>query len=188
MDYEKLRKIIHLFGFIALVYYLIPVPDIQRDIMALVVVLIVLIFEFLRIVFDFNIPLFRNYEKDSLSGFGWCAIGLILSFILFPKWVNIPVVVAWAWIDPFIGYYRKKRWGIPAALLLYTTIFYLFAYLMIEHVSAAFFIMGPLVAIVGVWSEMLGKKEEFRWLNDDLTMVLFPAAAYFVLAYLAGIL
>ena len=189
MDYEKLRKIIHAFGFISLAYYLLPVGDFYRQIMAMSAVAVVLLFEFLRMAMGVDIPLFRNYEKNSLSGFGWCSIGLLTSFLLFPAWVNIPVVFAWSWVDPFMGYYRKKKWMIPSAFLLYTLIFYGVSYLTLEYVPLGFSVLfiGPAIAVVGVYSEILGKKEGLRWLNDDFTMILFPALAYYIILALIGI-
>ncbi len=188
MEYEKTRKIIHMFGFVALLYYVLPVGEFYRDLTAILVVGIVMLFEVLRIFLGFDIPLFRNYEKNTLSGFGWCAIGLGVSFFLFPVWVNVPIVFAWAWIDPFMGYYRKKKWMIPSALILYTLIFYITSIVPFGMVSYEQLIIGPIVAGVGIWSEMLGKHEKLRWLNDDFTMVLFPALAYYLLALFAGLI
>ena len=188
MDPEIKRKLIHSFGFIALAYYFVP-AEWQTEI-ALITVAGVLIFEGVRIKFQLNIKMFREYEKHTLSGFGWCSLGLLFSFLLFPMWITVPVVIAWAWMDPFMGYYRKKDWMIPVTLVLYSTIFAFFAYVLYIYGYGPFSVETLFVAFVvagaGVWSEMLGKRDGLRWLNDDFTMTLFPSFTYFILAYLAG--
>ncbi len=188
MEPEIKRKLIHSFGFIALAYYF--VPDRFQTGVALFTVAAVLIFEAIRIKFQLNIKMFRDYEKHTLSGFGWCSLGLLFSFLLFPMWITVPVVIAWAWMDPFMGYFRKKKWMIPATLVLYTAIFLFFAFVLFHYGKGPFvmesFLIAPVVAGSAVWAEMLGKREGLRWLNDDFTMNLIPAFTYFILAVLVG--
>ncbi len=180
MEYELLRKILHLFGFIALGYYLFPC-DIRQYALLLTFTAIMLV-EIFRIFSHTDLPILRHYEKNGISGFGWCAVSLSISLLIFPPQIVVPVVFGWAWVDPFMGLFRNKRYMPFASFLLYLIIFMLSFVLVLQmRITPSFSFIAVFVSATAVLSEMLGKLKRFIYLNDDFTMVLFPAIVFYIL-------
>ena len=182
MEYERLRKILHLFGIIALGYYIFPCN--MRQYALLLTFAAIMLVEIFRIFFHMDIPLLRHYEKNSMSGFGWCAISLSISLLIFPPQVVVPVVFGWAWVDPFMGIFRGKRLMPYVSFLLYIIIFMLsFALVPGVRITVPLSFIAVIVSVTAVLSEMLGKVRRFIYLNDDFTMVVIPATVFYVLYY-----
>lgn len=177
--HELLRRIIHLSVPITLIYYLIP-PDMWGYMMredALVAALIILIiFEAIRIWKEISIPGFRPYEKGRLSAAAWAGIALFISFRLFPMEVVVPAVFAMAIIDPMNGEMRRSRYypWIPAA---FSILIYFIGLLALSNYGIAAVIMLSITGgLIAMASEI-----PHLWIDDDFMMIIVPATVLYII-------
>lgn len=174
------RRILHLWGAGAIVYYLLPdnlVGDFTRFDLLLLLLLTMLLLEALRLGGAIEIPTVRPYEQKRIASFAFFAIALAIALVVFPTPVGAAAILGVSWIDPLVGEMRVHPTGrrlypwLPGALYMGLAASMLLVFGHASLVGAL--LVGSAMAVVALASEY----PKLPWLDDDLAMTILPALA-----------
>ena len=182
------RRIVHGSGSLVLVYFLLPngvFVVLPKEAVLLLALVAVGVIEALRLGFGVDLPTLREYEARRLASYVFYAVALVIAVLLLPEGLAVAVVLGTAFVDPVAGGLRSTdtgrlvRLGVPVLLYAAMAIVALFA--VARWPLAAALALGAAAAVVAVAVE----RWRYRWLDDDLTMTLAPAALLYGVGILA---
>lgn len=173
------RRILHALAGATAAYYLLPdrlAPGLPRTVLPLLAIVVVGGLEALRLSGRLALPTIREYESRRPAGYAYFAAGAAALLLLTPAPVGAPVLAGAALIDPFIGELRHRGTspvGITAAAAL--------AYgALAAGLLFAFGVRSPLGLAVAAPAAtavaLAAEAPNVLWLDDDLLMLLAPAA------------
>jgi hypothetical protein len=171
------RRILHLFGGLALVYYLVPTNFfvvVPKWVVLLLLLGAIVAVEALRHAIGLELPTIRPFETHRIGSYAFYSAALAIALLFFPEPIAVAVILGAAIVDPLIGELRLH----PAARRLYPLVPGL------VYVALAF----PAFWLVGGWTvvaallfalaaAVLAIAVEWpkrSWWDDDLTMILVP--------------
>ena len=182
---ELFRKGFHLCAPLFLLYYAVP-SDMwglgpTREIVLLVVLTVVLVFDAMRYGMGVTFPFLRSYEERRISAYSWAAIGFTMAVIFFPMHLVVPVIFGLGWTDPLIGLLRRRRSRLYPALpviayfVICATAFGILGFIDIFHLIA--------LSVVGAVTAVAVEFPRLMYVDDDFLMQIVPLAAMWVLEY-----
>lgn len=146
-------------------------------------VLIVLIFELLRLKFKWQVYGQRVYEKNQISALMWTILGISLVLLLAPpigKYnaaIAAPLIWSLAFADPALGEARLrhlKPLAVKAIGIFIIALIWILAAIYLQTPWWLFLIMAPIT----VTAESL----DLRGFDDNFTMLIIPLALIALLA------
>jgi hypothetical protein len=191
MDYgHVLRRLVHMCTPLFLVYYWIPDPlwrtSLDKRVALILLLVVVLIFEAIRLRRKWHIVGMREYEYRRMSAAAWSAIALVFTFLFFPLELAAPALLGMGFIDPLIGELRRhksKMYPLLPTLLYFVIVLAALAYLI------GFDYRAVLAAIVATALAIELEKMRWRQVDDDFLMIVPPllgmAAVYWITASLS---
>ncbi|MCU0861402.1 MAG: hypothetical protein MUE65_03685 [Methanomassiliicoccales archaeon] len=175
MDYGHwLRRLIHMSAPLFLVYYLLPeeIMGVDKRLGLVIVLVAVLAFEAMRLTFHWRILGLRDYEDRRLSAPAWAAIGLTITFLVFPVEIAAPAVIGMALTDPLIGELRRRRSGLYPAL---PTVFYLGLVLVTFYLLMGLSWQVLMASLVATALAISVERVRTKYVDDDFLMMVVPA-------------
>jgi dolichol kinase len=173
------RRMIHVSGACALVYYLYPDSVLWIYILKIIIMLILIsaiIVEGLRLSNrldeGFLFP-FRTYEANRVGAYIWFSISISSLLLFFPQQIAGPCVLTLCLADPLIGEIRNKN----HILSVITGIAACFCIFLIFNYQAH---IALFAALVGVGAEGIKSKK----VDDDFLMPMAPAIVIYILTLL----
>lgn len=158
------------------VYYHVFPQQYAREII-LSLMMIVIIFELLRVWKRWQVIGQRAHEVGHFSTFAWTivSLGLVLLFTKSIAWA-VPIIAVCALVDPLLGELRlhhvKTEWTVVLGILFAVFIWLICAFYYGFSWKIAM-IMGPL-AVAVEWPN-------FKWIDDNALMLLVPLAVLYLL-------
>ena len=117
--------------------------------------------------------------RKQVSGYIWAGSTLVLSLILFPPKLVIPVYVCWAWLDPLCSILKRNPPFYPMVpFALYVSLFLLLTRIPGPGGLTTFGLMGDLsAAFLTATVALLLEYPTIKAFNDDYLMVIGPLLA-----------
>ncbi len=172
------RRFIHMLAPVFLVYYIVPDPIWEggpsKELLLIVVLVVVLIFEAFRLTYKPRILGMRSYEYRRISAVCWAAIGMTIAFLFFPLDYVAPALIGMGWVDPLCGELRRRDSGLYPSLPL--LVYFLIAFLSMSYLmggSAQVLVASIVATVVAIAIE----KPRLRYLDDDFLMLVVPLLA-----------
>jgi hypothetical protein len=177
------RRILHMFGALVLVYYLLPtdffvvLPKVDVLLLALLVVLLV---EVLRHVAGVEVPTIRPYEAHRVASFAFFGLAVVGAILLFPEPIAAAVILGTALVDPIAGELRRVhpspylQWSGPIA-----------AYVPLALLGMVGFGGWPLLPSLGLAGlaavlAVAVEQPKVAWADDDLAMTFVAGVALYI--------
>jgi hypothetical protein len=181
------RRIVHLFGLLALLYYVVPgdffVVITTREIVYLLVVLVIAI-ELARHFAGLELPTIRPFEEHRIASYTYYGVAIAAALLLFPEAIGAVVIVGTAVIDPLIGElrvserFRRFYPGLPT--IGYAAI-----------AAFGFALLGPwplpevlALAVLAAVVAIISERPKNVWIDDDFAMTMAPALVLLGVTYL----
>ena len=178
---EKARKMLHAFSSIFMLMYLFPkdVFGIQRDWFLVGPLIFFVLIELFRISQSWLFPGMREYERTQVSGYVWAGSTLVLSLVLFPPKLVIPIYVCWACLDPLCSILKQSPPYYPMVpFALYVVLFMLLTRIPGPGGLTQFGLMGDMAAaFLTATVALLLEYPTIKGFNDDYLMVIGPLLA-----------
>ena len=180
MKGHKRRRLSHILLSLGVLYYWLPDPLYAEGVPKwwglLAATFLACVIEFVRIKRRVPIPGMRPYEEKRIGGYLYAVIGAVLVLWFSPISVGVPCIIGMAWCDPLAGELRHAKVKERRVAVL-TAI----AYALIALCSLIALGVKPITTIVliAVMTPLavLSEQIEIKHLDDDLTMLVVPAAA-----------
>ncbi len=182
------RRLVHGAGAFVLVYFVLPNDFfvlLPKEAVLLLALAAVVVIEVLRLGFGLEVPTLRDYEAHRLASYVFYSVGLVVAVLLLPEGLACAVVLGTALVDPLAGELRAAPvgrfvgLGVPVAAYAALAVVALWAVGRWPVLDAL--ALGLAAAVLAVAVE----RWRFRWLDDDLTMTLAPAALLYGVGVLA---
>ncbi|MHB8351166.1 MAG: hypothetical protein ACYDFT_00480 [Thermoplasmata archaeon] len=180
-----LRRGLHAFAAIALVYYLLPtplLPGVSNALLLLVVLGAVLGIEAGRHLIGIEVPTLRDVESRRVASYAYFAVAIVAALLLFPRPIASVVIVGTAFVDPLLGELRLGgqggRWMPLGPWALYGGLAVLILRVLTGWPLPEVILLGLAAATGAIAAEMAKN----QYLDDDLLMTLVPALVLYVLA------
>lgn len=174
------RRMIHVSGACALVYYLYPDNIMWIYILKIVVILTILISAVIieglrlsnRLDEGFLFP-FRSYETNRVGAYIWFGVSIFILLLLFPQQIAGACILTACFGDPLIGEIRNKNRVLSeiAGVALCLFIFLIFGYP---------WYVAFLAGLLAVGAEGIKTKK----IDDDFLMPVIPAIVIYILTLL----
>lgn len=175
-----LRRMFHAAGALVLLVYVLP-PNFfvvlpTRDVLLLALAAILLL-EAARLARGVELPMLRPWEVDARrpGSYVYFAVALVVAVLWLPPALGAAVVLGGAWADPLAGILRGRGvrpWLSLAGPALFYAALAAGALRWIGHWTV------PAALGAGLSAGVVGALVEgprWRWLDDDLLVVLVPA-------------
>jgi hypothetical protein len=184
-----LRRLFHAAGALVLLVYLLP-PDffvvLPTRVVLLLALLTVLTLEAVRLARGVELPMIRPWEVAARrpASYAYFAVALVLAVLWLPPALGTAVVLGGAWADPVAGELRSRAgraWVTFAAPALF--------YALLAAAALRFVGSWSLPAAVGAGLgagllAMAVEGPKWKWIDDDLLVVLVPGLFLAVLVAL----
>jgi hypothetical protein len=179
VKWNVVRRFAHGILSLGIVYYWLPDPlfieGVHRWYALLGAVLIACVIEFARLKRKKIFPGMRSYEESRIAGYVYAVIGVAVVLSISPNIVGVPCILGMAWCDPLAGELRHDRVN-ETRIASFTVISYaLIAFISLITLGAAPFMMILLIAVMTPLA-VLSEQIDVKYLDDDLTMLVVPAA------------
>jgi dolichol kinase len=119
----------------------------------------------------------RPHERKGVASYAWAAAGVTFVLWFITQDIATASLVSMAFVDPFAGElrvrYGKKPWLVASSGIVYFALAFTVMALWADHTVAQSTILALVGAGVAIPSELL----KVRYLDDDFTMLVFPAMA-----------
>jgi hypothetical protein len=180
---ELFRKAFHLCAPAFLVYYLVPVdawgwmPSVDgflepREVLLLAVLAVVLAEEAIRLKMGWSVFGMRPYERGKMAAHAWAGTGLAIGFLLFPQAMVVAVTFGMAWVDPMMGFLRKRRPNLyPIVPIL---AYWAIASVALLAQAAMHPVLGVEIAFVAACAAVLCESPRLDHLDDDFLLLTVP--------------
>ena len=179
-----MRRCIHVSMLaIPVVYYYFLTPNFSTtivDSILLIFLLIVIVFETLRLRAGLVLFGQRVYEKKQVSAFAWTMSSMVVVLFLSPSAAfTMAIVATCAFVDPLLGEMRSHQCG-----ALMTIFSGLFVALLI-WLGCAWFYHFPLrYAVILAPISVIVENPTWRWIDDNALMLLVPLGVVWGLLFL----
>ncbi|GEM_PF-398336 len=175
-----LRRLFHAAGALVLLVYLLPgdlFVVLPTRVVLVLALLAILALEAARLARGVELPMLRPWEVDARrpGSYVYFAVALVVAVLWLPPALGTAVVLGGAWADPLAGILRGRAaprpvaFGLPA--LFYGALATASLALVGHWVLGAAIGAGLLAGAVG----SLVEGPRWRWIDDDLLVVLVPA-------------
>jgi dolichol kinase len=177
---HKRRRISHVMLSLGVVYYWLPDPLYVEGVPKwwglLAATFLACVIEFIRIKRRVPIPGMRPYEERRIGGYLYAVIGTVLVLWFSPISVGVPCIIGMACCDPLAGELRHAKHD-ERRVVVFTAI----AYALIALCSLIALGVKPvsMIALIAIMTPLavLSEQIDIKYLDDDLTMLVVPAAA-----------
>jgi hypothetical protein len=177
-----LRRIVHLFMLVLpFLYYayantVASVIKLSSKQLLLLVLGITLILEIIRLCFGFILFGQRSIERKKLSSMASGICGICLVLLLAPRFLAIPIIASCAIVDPLLGELRQTR--LPS---VWTWIIGMAGVALIWGLASRWYSTPHwLLLVMAPWTVLL-ERPNFRWIDDNLMMLLGPLLLWMVI-------
>jgi dolichol kinase len=181
------RRILHLFGGLALVYYLVPSNFfvlLPKWVVLLVLLAVIVTVEALRHSAGLELPTIRPFETHRIGSYAFYSAALAIALLFFPEPIAVAVILGAAIVDPLIGELRLRPTARSYYPLVGGVVYVGLAYPAFWLVggwtvtaSLVFALVAAALAITVEWPKR-------SWWDDDLTMILVPGLILWLLIVL----
>jgi hypothetical protein len=176
-----LRRLFHAVGVLVLLVYLLP-PEffvvLPTRVVLLLALLAVLTLEGVRMARGVELPMIRPWEAENRrpASYAYFAVALVVAVLWLPAALGTAVVLGGAWADPLAGELRAR--GVrPSVSFALPTLFYgALAFAALRWVGGW---TVPAALATGLAAGVLGilvERPKWKWVDDDLLIILVPAA------------
>jgi hypothetical protein len=174
------RRLTHVMLSLGIVYYWLPDPlwieGVPKWTGLLAAVFLACIIEFARLKRRKLLPGMRVYEERRVGGYLYAVIGMAIVLCISPDIVGIPCIIGMACCDPIAGELRWRK--IPdTTVALWTAVVY--ALIAFSSLSVLGTEIGTMILLIATLTPIaiLSEQIDIKHLDDDLTMLVFPAIA-----------
>lgn len=168
-----LRRAVHVSTPLFLVYYFLPSPlwpgGPPKEVGLLMFLVLVLLFEMLRLALGFKVPGMRQYELNQVSAGAWAGIALTITFLFFPLSLAAPALVGMALIDPLISTVRRTRYYPWVPLVAYFVLA-LATLSLFYPLSLRVVVAGGVASVIAIAAEGI----KTSYVDDDFLMIVVP--------------
>ncbi|HTT14212.1 MAG TPA: hypothetical protein VMG81_00285 [Thermoplasmata archaeon] len=182
------RRVLHALGAAAVVYYVLPENfflGVPKPYVLLAVLAAVLLLELLRHLAGLELPTLRPYERARIGSYALYSIALCAALLLPPMPIGAAVILGTAIVDPVAGELRaspsRRRLGPGLPFALYAGL----AFLGLAVLGGWPVADSAGLAVVAAALAVVVEGPTVRWMDDDLAMILVPALALYLIAWLA---
>jgi len=180
--WHHVRRFVHVLLSIAALYYWFPdplVPGFPKWYLLVIGLAIIAILEILRFRKRVKLPWTRPYEEGRVAAHSYAALGATIVLILAPPIIGAPAIVGMACADPVAGELRHHKR--PGWLVRLTTgiVYGLIAFTIMMLISSDFPVVLLLTIIKSIVA-VISENPDYRYFDDDFTMIAFPALAGYV--------
>ncbi len=197
------RRLVHISAPVFLTYYLVPdelVPGLWKGWGALFIMTVGLAIDLLRLRSGKMLPGQRQYERERMSAHSWAALGLAPIVLFSDFGLALPVICAFAWVDPLMGELRARGSSRDslAGFIAAGSIYFVGLGMALtlgpgmtmssSPISTWLWLLFIPLSLMAGALFVLAEKKSPVWLNDDLTTLLVPWATLFVILNAASVL
>jgi len=183
-----LRRLFHAVGALVLLVYVLP-PDFFRVLPTRVVLLLallaVLALEAVRLARGVELPMIRPWEQEAKrpASYAYFAVALVVAVLWLPPALGTAVVLGGAWADPLAGELRARSvrpWVTYAAPALF---YAALAGVSLHALGGWSYLSAGAAGLAAGGIGMVVERPKWKWIDDDLLIILVPGA--FLAALLA---
>ncbi len=176
----------HLLIALAPAYFLLPedLPyiGVDRWVVLVVFLAILSVFDFWRKTTGRTFLGLRPHEKTSTASFAWAALGIVIALWLVPKGPATAALFGVAVVDPLAGELRSRYGQKPVTVAVAAIAYVVLAYVGMTAWNELDVLGRALIAVVGACVAIPSEALKTRYVDDDFTMLVFPAAAMALVA------
>jgi hypothetical protein len=181
-----IRRLAHGMLPLGIIYYWLPDPlyldYFPKWLGALIVLLGIAIFESVRIMTGRILPGMRNYEVKGIGSYFYAVLGVILLLLFFHQYIAIPCILAMAWVDPLAGELRLKKIPKSVCIILCGILYFIIILISSVVFNGEWFMESTIIlslslAAITTPIALFVEAIYIRHLDDDFTMLFFPALA-----------
>jgi hypothetical protein len=180
------RRSMHLLIALAPAYFLLPedLPyvGIDRWVVLAAFLAILTVFDLWRKLTGRMFMGLRPHEKASMASFAWAALGIVVVLWLVPKGPATAALFGMAFVDPIAGELRSRYGQKPLTATTAAVAYFVLAFMGLTAWNEHDVLVRSLIAAVGACVAIPSEALKTRFVDDDLTMLVFPAAAMALLA------
>lgn len=187
MDKEVLvRRSVHCLIALAPLYFLLPddlpVIGLRRWVLLIVFLVGIGVFDAWRRHKGLTFLGLRPHERKGTASYAWAAAGITFVLWLMPQDIATASLVSMAFVDPLAGELRTKYgkgpWPVMTSWVAYMALAFAIMALWGDHTVLQSSVLALAGAVVAIPSELL----KVRYVDDDFTMLVFPAVAMTLIA------
>ena len=173
------RRGIHLFSPVLLVYYVLPqqlLPGFDKRMGVVLAAVFLAVVEGVRLLLHRNAPGMRDYERHRIAGYAWGGFGMALGFLFFPPVLHVVTFCGMAWIDPLCAWSRSNKMYPRVPMVTYFAGAMVFlAVLSPYHGALALrpYLAIPLAFIAAV-AAVASEYPKWTFTDDDFVMNVAP--------------
>jgi dolichol kinase len=181
------RRLVHCLIALAPLYFLLPddlpIIGLRRWVLLIAFIVGIGAFDAWRRYKGITFMGLRPHERKGIASFAWAAAGVTFVLWLITQDIATASLVSMALVDPLAGElrgkYGKKSWPVGVSGLAYFVLALTVMALWGDHTMSQSLILATVGAVVAIPSELA----KMRYLDDDFTMLVFPAAAMSLIAW-----
>lgn len=175
------RRSVHCLIALAPLYFLLPdnlpVIGLRRWVLLIAFLVSIGVFDAWRRRKGLTFLGLRPHERKGAASYAWAAAGVTFVLWLIPQDIATASLVGMAFVDPLAGElrpkYGKNPWPVVVSIIAYFAFALLIMALWGDHTVFQSAILALVGAGVAIPSELL----KVRYVDDDFTMLVFPALA-----------
>jgi len=120
----------------------------------------------------------RPHESEGIASYAWAAAGITFVLWLTPDQdIATAALVGMAFVDPLAGELRvkfgKASWTIVTSIIAYSALAFSVMALWGDHTI----LQSAIIAVIGAGVAIPSEIVKIRYVDDDFTMLVFPALA-----------
>jgi len=175
------RRLAHCLIALAPLYFLLPehlpVVGLKRWVLLIAFIVAIGAFDAWRRSKGITFLGLRPHERKAIASYAWAAAGVTFVLWLITQDIATASLVSMAFVDPFAGElrsrYGNRSWLIASSGIVYLALAFSVMALWGDHTIAQSLILSLVGAGIAIPSELI----KVRYLDDDFTMLVFPAIA-----------
>lgn len=140
----------------------------------LILLVVILLFELVRLRKGWLLFGQREYEKDSICATTWTLVALIILLLLSPTIaLSMAIAVTCAIVDPLLGELRSHQFSQSIVFVVGCLVAFIIWYL------AGFSLWLSIVMSIVI---VAVEKPNFKWIDDNALMILTPLVLYIAIS------
>ena len=175
------RRSVHCLIALAPLYFLLPedlpATGLRRWVLLIAFLVSIGVFDAWRRHKGLTFLGLRPHERKGVASYAWAAAGVTFVLWLIPQDIATASLVGMAFVDPLAGElrakYGKNPWPVVVSIIAYLALALPIMALWGDHTAVQSAILSLIGAGIAVTSELLNT----RYIDDDFTMLVFPALA-----------
>jgi hypothetical protein len=174
------RRLTHVMLSLGIIYYWLPDPlwteGVPKWTGLLAAVFLACLIEFARMKHRKLLTGMRAYEERRVGGYLYAVIGMAIVLWISPDIVGIPCIIGMACCDPIAGELRWRKIPETRVALLAAVVYALIAFSSLSILETE---IGTMILLIATLTPIaiLSEQIDIQYLDDDLTMLVFPAIA-----------